>query len=257
MSGKSIVSIPSKERKALKEFAAYVAGLPPLEEWVNIRQMLDPKNAVDTQLYWGWLGRSLDAFFGDRSDPLENSGLGDTLQAVIQENSTKYILLSAAIFQGEKFLRREARALGIDYPFNTRSDLLKELALEECRADILLLLQDHWESHSERQRNERLRDSQKFLKGEISEAGYAILKERWAKEDSKLHRDDTLISSAKPWTKFCVEVFTKYRQKLPAYEVFLQTLGIPKYGNVKKFAIIDRVFREYPAPRRNKQDKSS
>jgi hypothetical protein len=187
---------------------------------------------------------------------LEASGLNDTLQAVIQDNSNRYIILSALIFQGEKFLKREARTLGKVYPFNKRSDLLAELALEECRYKILLSLQEHWESHSERQRNERLREYQKHLKGEVSEINNTQLK-RWAKEDSKLHRDDTLGYKAMPWMHFCVKVFVKHRKELPAFDPFIETLGIPKYGGIKKFTIIDGIFRNYPGRSSSKRSKSS
>ena len=249
--------VPIKERKALRDFATYVAGLPPLEEWAEIKQQIDPQNVVNTQMYWKWLGKSLDAFFDDKSDPLDNSDLDEILQEVIQANSTKYILLSALVFQGEKFLKKEAEAQGRNYPFTQRSDLLKELALEEYRHNTLLLCQAHWESHSERQRNERLRDTQKYLKGEISETMHARQRERWNKEDAKLQRDNKLIFQSMPWLNFCIEVFTKYRQKLPAYKAFIETQGIPKYGKVKKFVIIDGIFREYPAPRRKKREESS
>lgn len=197
----------------------------------------------------------MDAFFSDRSNPLENSGLNDTLQAVIQDNSNRYIVLSALIFPLEKFFKKEARTLGKNYPFNKRSDLLKELALEECRYKTLLSLQEHWESHSEQQRNERLRDTQKYLQGEISKDPYELQRKRWTKEDTKLQRDNTLGFKAMPWMHFYIEVFTKYRKKLPAFEPFIETLGIPKYGGIKKFVIIDRIFRDYPG-RGSKRSKS-
>lgn len=247
--------LPANELEALRSVAADIRRFPPFEEWVEIRR-IDPQNATNTQLYWEWLGRSLDAYFCGRSDPLEDSGLNDTLQAVIQDNSNSYIILSVLIFQGEKFLKKEAKTLGKIYPFNNRSDLLKELALEECRYKTLLSLQEHWESHSERQRNERLREYQKHLRGESSAINNTQLK-RWDKEDSKLHRDDTLSSKAMPWMHFCMEVFTKYREKLPAYKLFIETLGIPKYGGIKKFAIIDGIFRNYPGRGSNKRSKSS
>lgn len=249
------ITMPVSELEELRSVAAYIGGFPPLEEWVEIRQTIDPRNAVNTQFYWEWLGRSLNAYFSEKSDPLEDSGLNDTLQAVIQDNSNRYIILSVLIFQGEKFLKREAKTLGKNYPFNKRSDLLKELALEDCRYGILLSLQKHWESHSERQRNERLREYQKHLKGEISEINSTQLK-RWEKEDSKLHRDDTLGSKAMPWMYFCMEVFTKHRKKLPAFKPFIETLGIPKYGGIKKFIIIDRIFRDYPGRGSSKRSKS-
>lgn len=70
--GKNL-AMPVNELEELRSVAAYIGGFPPLEEWVEIRQMIDPRSAVNTQLYWKWLGRSLDAFFSDRSDPVEDS----------------------------------------------------------------------------------------------------------------------------------------------------------------------------------------
>ncbi len=251
----SNLALPAEDLKDLREVAADIAGFPPLEEWIEIRQIIAPQNAVNTQLYWNWLGRSLDAFFSDRPDPLAESNLSETLQAVIQSNSNRYIILSLLIFQGEKFLRQEAQALGFDYPFTKRSDLLKELALEDCRFAINLSLQKHWESHSERQRSERLRDTQKSLQSGTPIKTTQL--KRWAKEDAKLHRDGTLSVKTMPWMCFCVEVFSKYSKKLPAYSAFIDTLGIPEYGHVKKFAILNREFKPYPGRGSSKQAKSS
>ncbi len=246
--------MPVSELEKLRSVAADIRRFPPFEAWAeNWRN--DPLNAINTKLYWEWLGRSLDAYFCGRSDPLEDSGLNDTPQAIIQYNSNRYIILSVLIFQGEKFLKKEAKTLGKNYPFSNRSDLLKELALEECRYSTLLSLQGYWESHSQRQRNERLREYQKLLKGKIPAINNTQLK-RWDKEDSKLRRDDTLSSKARPWMHFCIKVFTKYHKELPAYKPFIETLGIPKYGDIKKFAIIDGVFRNYPGRGSNKRGKS-
>jgi hypothetical protein len=246
-------ALSTKELEELKDVAFGISRIPPLEEWVEIRQKLSPESAVGTQLYWEWLWQSLYAYSSDQSDPLENSGLDESFQAIVQENSNRYIVLSALIFQGEKFLKREAAALGINYSFRRRSELIEELAREEYHHSILLLLQECWESHSEKQRNERLREGQRLIAGEISKGGYHILCNRWHKEDSKLHRDDSLSLAVKPWTWFCLDVFTKYRNKLPAYDNYIASLGIPKYGNVKKFAFIDGAVKHYPGRSRSKR----
>jgi hypothetical protein len=236
----------TKQLKELKKAAISISGIPPLEEWVEIRKKLSPANAVGTQLYWEWLWQSLYAYSSDQPDPLEHSGLNEDFQAIIQENSNRYIILSALIFQGEKFLKKEAKDLGINYHFPRRSDLIKELALEEYHHGIFVTLQECWESHSEKQRNERLREGQKLIAGEISREKYNMLIDRWQKEDSKLQRDDTLTLGTKPWTWFCTNVFYKYRKKLPAYDSYISTLGIPKYGNVKKFAFVNGEVKNYP-----------
>jgi hypothetical protein len=244
--------LSTAQLKELKDAALSISDIPPLEEWVEIRQKLSPENAIGTQLYWEWLWRSLYAYSSDQSDPLEDSGLSEGFQAIVQANSNKYIILSALIFQGEKFLKKEAKALGINYNFRSRSELIKELALEEYHYKIFLTLQKCWESHSEKQRNERLREEQKFRTGEISKEKYDILLNRWREEDSKLCRDHTLSFGAMPWTDFCMSVFNKHRKNLPAYESYISTLGIPKYGNVKKFAFINGAVKNYPGRGKSK-----
>lgn len=242
--------MPASELGELRSVAAYIEGLPLLEARVQVRQKVDPENAANTELYWRWLGKSLDAYFSDKSDPLETSGLDDTFQAVIQHNSNMYINFSTLIFQGEKFLKKEAKILGRNYPFDKRSDLIKQIAYEEYDYKTFLSLQKHWESHSKRQRDERLRENQKFAQGRISEKKYNILLERWSKEDAKLQRDGT-PAFLLFWTHFCANVFDKYKKNLPAYKDLIKELGIPKYGNVKKFVIIDGIFSDQPSRGRN------
>ena len=56
-------TLTKSQQTELRDVAAYIGKLPPLEEWVKIRQTLDPKAAVFIHSHWEWLGKSLDAYF--------------------------------------------------------------------------------------------------------------------------------------------------------------------------------------------------
>ena len=234
-------TLPQSERDELRNAAIFISGLPPLEMLGKMMQLLasDPEIAEYIRSCFKWAGISLDAFYGDASDPLSDSGLDETMQKIVQDRSNTYLIFSALIFQGEKFLKQEAKAEGIEYPFKKRSDLLKMVALEDCFHEIELSLQTHWDSYSEAQRNERLRDSQKYLNGDMSEDRFKLIKERWAKEDAKLHRDDiSLALKTLYWKPFCLYVFEKHRKKLPAFNALVATLGVPE-GKHGKFTIVN------------------
>lgn len=238
------ITLNPTELTELKAAAAYISGLPPLDEWVEIRPLLEPRTAANTELFWCWVGKSLDAFFSDRSDPISESGLHPLLQQVIQEQTSEYIVLSALLFQAEKFIKLEAQQIGLPYPFTSRSDLLKVWALEGYRWSCALWLQECFESPTAAQMNERLGDYRKFFRGEVA---LNEREKRWAKEDAKRHGSLPSAQIIQPWTYFCMCVFEKYKGQLPALRPFLESFGPPaSLKNFKKFGIIDQRYREYP-----------
>lgn len=248
-------TLDKDELAELKDAATYISGLPPSDLWKKIRQVIDPNAAEHIELTWGWLGKSLDAFFSDASDPLPDSNLPDGMQKQILKRINLYLVLSVLLFQAEKFLKKEAKALGINYHFNRRSDLLKIWALEDCYYQINLSLQTHWESHSGRQHTERVRDTRKYFSGEISEEGLRIRRERWEKEDANLHRDELLALAKMPWITFCMWVFDKYRKELPAFEAYLNATDTLHDGPIKKYLIINGQVKEYPGRGKDKNKK--
>lgn len=241
------ISLKPNEITELKAAAAYISGLPPLDEWTEIRPLLESQTAANTELFWNWVGKSLDAFFSDQSDPIPESNLDPLLQQVIQEQTSEYIILSTLLFQAEKFIKSEAEKIGLPYPFEKRSDLLKIWALEDYRWSCALWQQECFESPSAAQMNERLVDYRKFFRGEIS---LGEREKRWVKEDAKRHGAPPSVQKIQPWTYFCMCVFEKYKTKLPALRPFLESFGPPNGGgslkDFKKFGIMNRKYREYP-----------
>ena len=243
------------ELAELRDAATYISGLPPSNLWENFRQNIAPNAAEHIGLTWVWLGKSLDAFFGDTSDPLPDSNLPDGVQKQILKKINLYLVLSVLLFQAEKFLKKEAKALDINYHFNKRSDLLKIWALESCCYEINLSLQNHWESHSKRQHTERTRETRKYFSGEISETGLRLQRKRWEKEDIKLPRDELLALAKTPFIKFCLWVFDRYRNELPAFEAYLKATDTLHDELIKKYLIINGQVREYPGRGKNKKRK--
>lgn len=235
---------PAPDLQELLEFREYVSRLPPPE----LCQGLKEKASFNIGAYWFWLGQSLEAFFSDKSDPLWVKGLTEEFCAIVQGGTHKYLMWSAIIFQGERFLKSEAQERGINYPFHKRSDLLKCLALEECQTTIWFSRQECWESYSEAQRNERASTVRQCLCGVMSKTQLSARKKRWAKEDTKLSRDNAVIRrDLMPWTYFCGEVFEKYRKKLPGFEAWADAVGIlATNSRLKKFAFLNGELKEYP-----------
>ena len=232
------LTLSPTEKIELKEAAVYISyDLPPREDWVEIRQVLPPEVAININDSWGWLGTSLHAFFGDYSDPLPNSGLEETFQQLIQEKSTKYIALSALIFQAERFLKQEAKARGLPVFWRKRSEILEVWAFEHCKYEILLCQLADWESHSEQSRDERLKKIKKYILEDLKEDEFSELNKKWEKQDAKLCRPPLNPSKVMPFSYFCIDVFHKYRSKLHAFEFWVEssfshTPGLGKFRQV-------------------------
>lgn len=246
------LTFKADEKTELKEAATYIwYDVPPLEQWVKIRQELPPQAAIHINDMWKWVGISLHAFFGDYPDPLPYSGLEETLKQLVQENSTKYATLSLLIFQAERFLQQEALKLGLPIIWDKRSDILKIWAEEHCRYQILLCLLEDWESHSEKSREERLKKIEKYVLRELKEEEFLKLEEKWEREDAKLCRPSLDPIGERPFTYFCVQVFYKYCDQLPAFKPWVQST--PHVLGVGKFRWFDGAIRFYPGRKRNKR----
>ncbi len=239
--------LSTTEKSELKPAAAYISGLPKvIREWAKIREELEPDIMISIENFWPLLGISLDAFFSDAPNPLFSLQLDEDVERLIQKHTSKYLSLSILLFQAESFLREEAHAQGIPLNNLKRSDFLKIWAIEECLGETLLYLQNHWEGYSRNQWKERRRESQRYAEGEISESRWEILNARWAKEDSKLALGEPPPESQMPFTKFCLDVFKKYRQRLPEFARFTELL-LDEDFSLKVFIVNGK---HYESPRR-------
>jgi len=233
------------EKLELKEAAAYIKSLPPTEPWAAISLLLPPHTVVNTNNIWKWLGLTLHAFFGDEDNPLPQSGLNEEIQKLIHEKNTEYTLLSLLIFQAEPFLQQEANALNAGIFWKKRSDILKQLAYEDCRYSILqdlISTTEDWTSHSERSRSDRFIAIERFLDGTLREKDIENMK-KWSGEDAKLPRHSLKPEKECLFTFFCYSVFYKYRKELPAYESWAKYKPSDGQG---QFAFINGELKRYP-----------
>jgi hypothetical protein len=239
------------EKSELKPAAAYINGLPPIEDWVNIRSQLSPGVALEIETFWKWLGLSLNAYFSDASNPLPHAGLNEIMEREVQKATSQYLSLSTLIFQAEHFIRKEARELRITWMDSLRrSDILKFWAWEQCHLEIWIALQTHWESHNQAQQSERLQKTQQWARGEISDAELEALKVKWVKEDAKLvqpNPPDDLLHL----TTLLMSTFKKYRDQLPEFLHFIELWQSNEA--IKKFTVVNGEFL-YP-PTRGKGKK--
>lgn len=258
-----IPTFTAEQAQELKVAATYISQLPPLDQWIQIKSELNPDFSIRTEVFWQWLGKSLEAFFDDDSNPISDPEIkeklllvGDRMPQLIELKTTQYILYSALIFQAEKYLEKEAERLGLNY-YHKRSQLLKIPALEECRWSILLSFGD-FESPSYSQICDRLRDWQMYNSGKIDENILLNRVKRWDKEDAKLLNTLPPDYVIKPWTYFCNCVFEKYRAELPAIEAFDALLKPPKKGDFRssfrKFGVFEGEYQEHARGRKGRQN---
>lgn len=231
-------SVPLKND--LKSAIAYIQELTPLNKWLEIEPYPEDDNLIKkVETYWDFLGKSLDAFFGDAPNPILNSDLPKELHSLVQKATSDQLILSIIIFESEHFIKKEAQEQGIEYPFALRSELLKQLAFEECFWRVIFALQNCYESISTAQFKERSRVERKFFKNEITNSDYEAALEKWDKENSKLLQPDLPDESQmKFWTVFCENVFRKYKSDIPSIELLANTFTSPK-GKFRKGMIIN------------------
>lgn len=239
-------SLSETEKTKSRLMAMAISGFPPDFILEPIKNEIDPNLLKETKQHWLWTGISLDAFFSGTSDPIDKLGLENSVSEEIKHNANKYLQLSILVFQGEDFLRGEAHAIGIPWIWQSRSDLVKQLALEDCLAELWVSFQECWESHSQSQVAERVRDINKFFTEDIQiTRGQKV---RWQREDNKLQRQEQPIGF---WTRFCCEVFTKHRKQLPNFNAWVSSMN--QGSHPKKWAVINRQAKRYPG--RGKSEK--
>lgn len=243
--------LSSTEKSELKPVAAYINGLPPIEDWVNIRLQLSPDIALEIEALWKWLGLSLNAYFSDASNPLPHAYLGESMKCEVQKMTSRYLSLSILIFQAEHFIRKEARELGIaGLDSLSRSDILKYWAWEECFFQIWTVQQTHWESHNKAQQAKRASKIQKWALGEISDEELEEMKVKWAEEDAKLTQPDPPDNML--WLiNLCLMTFTKYRAQLPEFAHYIK-LSHPN-KDIGKFMVVNGDFTFPPTRKEGKK----
>jgi hypothetical protein len=248
----------SQETQEMMNFAFYLSTLPPVEQWVETRQLLPPEVAVNTQLMWRWTGRSLEAFFSDMSNPLPGSGLDEALQQLIEWKSSHYRILASLFFEAEHLIREEAKKLSIDPSFDLRfprrSDLIKMWALEECRHGILISRQKFWESHSKKEISDRLKAIKEHHNGKIKKEEMQSLLSEWRDKDTNLQQSLD-IETIRPWSYFFAEIFEKYATELPSFHAFATHSSSTK--GFRKFFLVEGQYQEYSGRKADKQKRKT
>jgi hypothetical protein len=228
-----------------KEIAIYASTLPPWGDWREAFRQIDPSVATNLSCSYRWLGKTLDAFFSDKPNPLPSSGLEEELQRVIQKESNFYVVLSLALFEAEPYLRDEANRAGLKFvEAMRRSDMVKIWMREMCAHLVYVYLQNLWEGTPPQHLKERRREYLKIFSGETSEEKFNILFARWEKEDSKLQRPEPLaFEEVFPWINFCLYVFVIYEKKIPSINTFWREMTSPTISH--KFSIINKKYQKY------------
>lgn len=258
-----IPTFTPEQAKELKVAATYISQLPPLDEWIHIKPELNLNFSMRTEVFWQWLGKSLEAFFDNDSNPISDPKVEEQLlqcasrmPQLIQFKTTQYILYAVLIFQAEKYLEKEAEKAELNYCYK-RSELLKILALEECKWSILISIGD-FESPSYAQICNRLRDWHMYQSEKIDENTLLNRVKQWDKEDAKLLNTLPPDYVIRPWTNFCNCVFEKYRAELPAIEAFDALLKPPKEtdfrADFRKFGVFAGEYREHSRNKKKRRD---
>lgn len=253
----TVLLMTPDEKQELGEVAAYIATLPPTEICDLLKWVIDSQQRSGTESYWIGVRAYLAAFSLDEPDPIPDSDLHEAIKAQVEVAGNYYLQLSILVFQAKKFIRTEAEEEGIKYSFERRSDLLKQLLLEDCLGMLFFYLEGNWESPSGAQILNRIRDGVKFLQGEMTPEKAAKRVDQWRQEDAE--RLNSYVYSSRPfkfWTHHCNRTFYKYREQLPGFHAYTdamaQRAGLytseksPLHDVAKKVAMIDHRIREYP-----------
>lgn len=199
--------------------AAYIKGLPEhLEEWAENRHRLEPILESSIRNFWPLFGRALDVLCSEQPEPEVIDNLNEGVLRLIEESISKYILLSILLLKAEKLLQAEGPQRFSNWSKSFKcSDFLRFWAADECRCEILLHSQNHWEGYSVNQWKERRRETVRHSRGEIKDSRWELLKTRWDKEDAKLFKGDPPPESQMPFMDFCIDVFKRNRKDLPEF----------------------------------------
>jgi hypothetical protein len=266
------------EKTEFKEAISCISHFPPLRAVVHHIAKFPPFNKENSEIslrvniiqleriLWYWVGKSLNAFFNDESDPLSEP---ETIEEIIRQlarihndlpledlnkkikalkiDSAKYRIYTNLIFEGEKFIKSDLEKIGISINFK-RSELLKIIAFEECAWRIMQWLYD-WEALSKRQSFDRLRKWKQYKTGQISEETILHQAKVWDEEDQKLFNTLPPFEEVCFWTCFCLCSFEKYSKDLPSY-ASLQAFEEPPSGDdfrmeYQKFGIFGGEYQKH------------
>ncbi len=225
-------------KSEMVEVSAFMQSLPPSERWQNIRPLLSENLAISFERKWWVIGYQLNAFFSD-AEPLPSNALSETEQRFIEVYTNYYLQLGILVFQAlpqikTKFQESVGTQLGIEFP-KQRSDLLKELILEDCFEAIELISKPFWESPSEKEAQQLWQIRNDYFNDIVRIDGKVKpLKELSTEEWDELDRQIIGISQKlnwplpktgfvqRSWNELCIEVFLDNRQKLPAYNSWVE-----------------------------------
>jgi hypothetical protein len=236
--------------------AAYIKGLPyHLEEWAENRHRLEPIQKSSIKNFWPLLASALEALCSDSPYPSEINTLNEDVLQLIEQSIARYILLSTLLLKVEKLLQAEGpkRFSNWSESFNC-SDFLRFWAVDECRCEILLHSQTHWEGYSVNQWKERRRETVRHSRCEIKDSQWKLLKTRWDKEDAKLSKGEPPPESQMPFIDFCTDVFQRHRKDLPEFARFTELCLNEEFS--RKPVIINGRSCSYPG-RGSSKKKSS
>jgi hypothetical protein len=252
------IMLSQAQKLELKPAAAFIQRLPEgLKVWAEIHQHLDPTIESSIRNFWPLFGISFEATLSDEPAPYTNIGLDPEVEHLIHKSIIRYLLLSALLFRIKPYIRIEA-----DVPRSGKqtfdykcSELVKLLAFEECLSEISLYCQTHWEGCSKNQWKERKREYQRYARGEISSSQWELLKTRWNEEDAKVFKGNPILEYQMPFTTFCFNIFLKYKQHLPEFAPFTDSLFDVDIQN--KLLIVNGQLSLYPGRGKGKNPKSS
>jgi hypothetical protein len=243
----------SKEQKAeLKASAEYAKTLPPIALWEAFKEEgLSNKVSICYQQYWFEVGTRLEAYFGDLSEPLPSPEIDALLQELIQTGSYYYQITGLLIYQSERLLKKQASDMGLEYPFEGRSDLLKILMLEDCLQFLELLEQECYQSLAASKWLGNFHTGAKCLNGEISLDATKKLAQESIKDEEKLKNQlnyHTQEQQLQFWNTFCLCCWYTHREELKAYKAWVDALDgyrtlftrkkSPAYKKEAKFAVV-------------------
>lgn len=205
-------------KKERKSFGIFMKMTPPDCLKASMQLAMAPGEATQLIATWKYIGEAVDAFFNDKTNPVDSYDLTPHEKKAIARRASYYFRMAIVIFEAEKFLKAEAFDSGLNYPFKKRSELLKTLAMENCYFDILCLTAPFHESPSAADQKAITDNARAFYNDGISEEKYRKTMRKLVEKTSHLNAYfDTLMIEARPWTDFCNKVIVKYRKQIPSF----------------------------------------
>lgn len=248
-------------KEELVLLASYIRGeLPPSE----LKQMVKPEMFDYIFQIWQLTGLSIDAFFRDAINPITviddflSSDLSEaqqqrllSLKEITQDKAQQYLSLSVMLFQAESFMRNEARELDFPLP-PRRSEILKELAREECTAMISAFsCESDWVSPPGRAGEDVMRTARAYMKGNIS---WENANNKSGDSSPQAQAEAVVVIKQMPLTYFCFEVFRKHQKHLPAFDFWLDSSYF-KQRKLTKVGIFGGIPKNYSGRGKSRKSK--